>query len=147
MSSKARNITKQPQYQNQFIPLELTLIGSIIATTGKLVGRTKEQSLADFHYYEKHFDELEGGKETTTIKELCDFFVEKYNVPENYKNYIILLTDKRKRMTKTPLVTLCTDDYKILPIGNDLVPKGLIMEWYRLAEDASDSIDVEFVYR
>lgn len=146
MSSRINKIKEQEEFKDQFRVLDLTLIGSIITSIGKLSGKTPEQCLSTFRYYEKNFGELQNDKESTTVKELCEFFIDKYDMKPEFRKYLILLTDKRTVNPKTPLVTLRTDDYKILPILGDFRPRGIIMDWYRLGEDASDSINVELIY-
>ena len=80
-----------------------SLIGSVIVTIGKLSGKTEPEMLDDFARFSKDEELYKCGN----VKEVCDYIIKDFKMPEEYKPYIVFITDPSNLYT--PLIT-CVDN-------------------------------------
>ena len=132
MSSKAKKIENNVENTKKVQLYELynTLCGSIIVTIGKLVNKTEDFMLEDFAKLAKD-EELAKCK---NIKEVCDYIIKRYEMPDCYKKYIVLVTDPDNLMT--PIVTLGDDDF-VYPLNKEGQYTGILTK---------DGFDMEYIY-
>lgn len=135
MSNMTKSIRKNITAKRNKAVYELygSPIGSIVVSIGKLVGKTEDEMLRD--YKDLQLDtELSKCK---TIREVCDFIGKKYNLPKEYYNSLVLVSDNRNFFT--PIVTIAVED-NILPLNKDGVCFGI------LANLDKDFCEVEYIY-
>lgn len=133
MSSKAKKLESNIENNKKLklFTLYSTLMGSIIVTMGKLVGKTEEEMLDDFAYYSKD-EELFKCK---NIKEVCDYVKRDYGVVEEYEKYIVLCYDEANKYT--PLCTLVDDEGYVQPLDRDGNYLGVL---------AQDDFEMEYIF-
>lgn len=136
MSSKVKKIRESVEADKKLKLYTLygTLVGSVIVTFGKLVGKTEEEMLEDFAYYSKD-EELFKCK---NIKEVCDYIKKEYGVVEDYEDNIVLIYDEKN--VYTPVVTIMDEDGIVYPLDRDGTAIGV------LAHLGSEDIKVECIY-
>lgn len=134
MSSKAKRAEKSIEEYEKKREWEcnLSLIGSIMLTCGKLAGVDAESVYADFANIENKLPK----RAEWSIRTLCDWFIENYyNVSEEQKKYIVVAYDNKGVLT--PIVTLMAGE-EIYPVRPDGVYHGILT--------APSRLETEFVY-
>lgn len=132
MSSTLRKIKKNVEAENNLKKYTLygTLIGSVIVTIGKLSGKTEEELISDFARFSKD----EKLALCNNIKAVCDYIINDYKMPEDYKKYIVLCYDEKG--IYTPIVTLVDGDGIVQPLDRNGTYIGVL----------SKEFEMEFVY-
>ena len=110
-----------------------SLIGSIIVTIGKCVEMDESEMIKWFAQFSKD-EELAKCKNVT---EVCDYIIEKFDMPEEYKDNIVFVYDNNN--VYTPVVSLCIDNM-VLPLDRDGKTLGII------SHIGEENIEVEFIY-
>lgn len=133
MSSTLRKIKKNVEAENNLKKYTLygTLIGSVIVTVGKLSGKTEDELISDFARFSKD-EKLALCK---NIKEVCDYIINDYKMPEDYKKYIVLCYDEKG--IYTPIVTLVDSEGIVQPLDRNGTYIGVL---------SKDDFEMEFVY-
>lgn len=133
MSSTVRKIKKNVEAENNLKKYTLygTLIGSVIVTVGKLSGKTEDELISDFARFSKD-EKLALCK---NIKEVCDYIINDYKMPEDYKKYIVLCYDEKG--IYTPIVTLVDSEGIVQPLDRNGTYIGVL---------SKDDFEMEFVY-
>lgn len=133
MSSAVRIIKKNMKAEENLKKYTLygTLIGSVIVTIGKLSGKTEDELISDFARFSKD----EKLALCNNIKEVCDYIINDYKMPEIYKNNIVLCYDEKG--IYTPIVTLVDGDGIVQPLDRNGTYIGVL---------AKDDFEMEFVY-
>ena len=108
-----------------------SLIGSIIATIGKLSGKNENDMISDFARFSKD-EELAKSK---NVLEVVDYIIKDFNMSEEYKKYIVLCYDENNRYT--PIVTLVDDEGYVQPLDRDGNYLGIL---------AQDDFEMEYIY-
>lgn len=136
MSSKVKKIRENAEADKKLKLYTLygTLVGSVIVTLGKLVGKTENEMLDDFAYYSKD-EEL---FKCQNIKEVVEYIKKDYGVPEEYEDSIVLIYDENNRYT--PVVTIMDEDGIVYPLDRDGNAIGV------LAHLGSEDVKVEYIY-
>lgn len=136
MSSKAKKIEENVEADKKLKLYTLygTLVGSVIVTFGKLVGKSEDEMLKDFAYYSKDEDLFK----CKNIKEVCDYIKRDYGVIEDYEDNIVLIYDEKN--VYTPIVTIMDEDGVVYPLDRDGNAIGV------LAHLGSEDIKVEYIY-
>lgn len=134
MSSKARQLEKKAENYGKMKKYAMysTVIGSAIVTIGKLAQKTEEDLVKDFDMFSDNKNPLWNCK---TIKEVCDYLIKFYDVPNDYKKNIVLVYDEDN--VYTPIVTLEVDD-TILPLDPNGMTLGIL--------NHLDKAVVEYIY-
>ena len=132
MSSTLRKIKKNVEAENNLKKYTLygTLIGSVIVTVGKLSGKTEDELISDFARFSKD----EKLALCNNIKEVCDYIIADYKMPEVYKNNIVLCYDEKG--IYTPIVTLVDSEGIVQPLDRNGTYIGVL----------SKEFEMEFVY-
>lgn len=133
MSNLVKKIQKNVEANKKLKQYTLygSLAGSIIVTVGKLVGKNENDMI-------KEFARLSEDKEffkSKNITEAVDYVIKDFNMPEQYRDYIVLCYDKNDRYT--PIVTLVDDEGYVQPLdryGNYL---GIL---------AQDDFEMEYIF-
>lgn len=108
-----------------------SLVGSIIVTVGKLVGKTEDEMIKDFARFSKD-EELFKSK---NILDAVNYIINDYKMPEEYKKYIVLCYDEAGRYT--PIVTLADDEGYVQPLDRDGNYLGVL---------AQDDFEMEYIF-
>lgn len=133
MSNQVKKIKENVEANKKLEQYTLygSLIGSVIVTIGKLVEKKEDDMIKDFARFSKD-EELAKSK---NILEVCNYIIKDFNMPEEYKKYIVLCYDEAGRYT--PIVTLVDDEGYVQPLdryGNYL---GIL---------AQDDFEMEHIY-
>ena len=112
-----------------------TLAGSVIVTIGKLCKITEDQMIKDFA---KLSNDPEFAK-CNNVKEVCDYIINYYKMPEEYKKYIVLVYDEDGFFT--PIVTILDDEGYIQPLDRDGNYMGVLANFGK-----KESIQFEEIY-
>lgn len=108
-----------------------SLVGSIIVTVGKLVGKTEDEMIKDFARFSKD-EELFKSK---NILDVVNYIIKDFNMPEEYKKYIVLCYDEGGRYT--PIVTVVDDEGYVQPLDRDGNYLGVL---------AQDDFEMEYIF-
>lgn len=108
-----------------------SLIGSIIVTIGKLVGKKEDEMIKDFARFSKD-EELAKSKNVT---EVVDYIIKDFSMPEVYKKYIVLCYDERGRYT--PVITVVDEEGYVQPLDRDGAYLGVL---------AQDDFEMEYIF-
>lgn len=108
-----------------------SLVGSIIVTVGKLVGKTEDEMINDFARFSKD-EELFKSK---NILDAVNYIIKDFNMPEEYKKYIVLCYDEEGRYT--PIVTVVDDEGYVQPLDRDGNYLGVL---------AQDDFEMEYMF-
>lgn len=108
-----------------------SLIGSIIVTVGKLVGKNENDMIKDFARFSKD-EELAKSK---NILEVVDYVIKDFNMPEEYKKYIVLCYDENNKYT--PVITIVDDEGYVQPLDRDGVYLGVL---------AQEDFEMEYIF-
>lgn len=108
-----------------------SLIGSIVVTIGKLVGKKEDEMIKDFARFSKD-EELAKSKNVT---EVVDYIIKDFSMPEVYKKYIVLCYDERGRYT--PVITVVDEEGYVQPLDRDGVYLGVL---------AQDDFEMEYIF-
>lgn len=108
-----------------------SLVGSIIVTVGKLVGKTEDEMIKDFARFSKD-EELFKSK---NILDAVNYIIKDFNMPEGYKKYIVLCYDEEGRYT--PIVTVVDDEGYVQPLDRDGNYLGVL---------AQDDFEMEYIF-
>lgn len=108
-----------------------SLVGSIIVTVGKLVGKTEDEMIKDFARFSKD-EELFKSK---NILDAVNYIIKDFNMPEEYKKYIVLCYDEEGRYT--PIVTVVDDEGYVQPLDRDGNYLGVL---------AQDDFEMEYMF-
>ena len=112
-----------------------TLAGSVIVTIGKLCKITEDQMIKDFA---KLSNDSEFAK-CNNVKEVCDYIINYYKMPEEYKKYIVLVYDEDGFFT--PIVTILDNEGYIQPLDRDGNYMGVLANFGK-----KESIQFEEIY-
>lgn len=136
MSSTAKKLEKSVKRTENVKKYELygSLLGSCIATIGKLSGKTEKEVISEF-YKLKNDAEFSQSK---NVLEACDYLLKYFDTDEKYKDNIILVYDEKNRFT--PMVTLEVDN-QILGLDPEGTPFGV------LAHLDDDDVFFEYIYK
>lgn len=108
-----------------------SVFGSVIVTVGKLSGKTEDELISDFARFSKD----ENLALCKNIKEVCDYIIADYKMPEEYKKYIVLCYDEEGKYT--PIVTLLDDEGYVQSLDRNGTYIGIL---------ATDDFEMEHVY-
>lgn len=108
-----------------------SLVGSIIVTVGKLVGKTEDEMIKDFARFSKD-EELFKSK---NILDAVNYIIKDFNMPEEYKKYIVLCYDEEGRYT--PIVTVVDEEGYVQPLDRDGNYLGVL---------AQDDFEMEYIF-
>lgn len=135
MSSKAKKIANNAESMIAYKKYEMynSLFGSILVSVGKLSGVTEKKLLEDFEFFKT--DEI--ASLCKNVRDLTKYLTLFYGMPEDYKDYLVLVYDKNNRFTA--LVSIEENGY-ILPLAPDGIPNGI------LQHIGDDSIEVEYIF-
>ena len=135
MSNKVNKIKENVEANRKLKSYTLygSLIGSIIVSIGKLVGKTEEEMIEDFAKFSKD-EELAKCK---NVLEVCDYVSSLYNLDDNYKQNLVLVYDDNNMYT--PVVTLCVDG-AVLPLDKNGNYLGV------LSKIGEEDIEIEYIY-
>ena len=135
MSSKVKKIQNNVETTKkvQLHKLYNTLCGSIIVTIGKCVEMDENEMIKWFAEFSKD-EELAKCK---NVLEVCDYIIEKFHMPEEYKDNIVFVYDNNN--VYTPVVSLCIDNM-VLPLDRDGKTLGII------SHIGEENIEVEWIY-
>lgn len=133
MSSRVSKIKENAKAEENLKRYTLygSMIGSVIVTVGKLSGKKENELISDFARFSKD-EKLALCK---NIKEVCDYIIADYKMPENYKKYIVLCYDEKG--IYTPVVTLVDDEEYVQPLDRNGAYIGVL---------AQDDFEMEYVY-
>lgn len=108
-----------------------SLVGSIIVTVGKLVGKTEDEMIKDFDRF-LNDEELFKSKH---ILDAVNYIIKDFDMPEEYKKYIVVCYDEEGRYT--PIVTVVDDEGYVQPLGRDGNYLGVL---------AQDDFEMEYIF-
>lgn len=133
MSNSVKKIQKNAETNKKLKTYTLygSLIGSVIVTIGKLVGKKEDEMIKDFARFSKD-DELAKSK---NILEVCNYVIKDFNMPEEYKKYIVLCYDEEGRYT--PVVTVIDEEGYVQPLDRDGNYLGVL---------AQDDFEMEYIF-
>lgn len=136
MSNQVKKIEKEMKKTENVKKYELygSVLGSAIATIGKLSGKTEKEIISEFDKLKN--DDL--FSQSKNILEACNFLLKYFNTDEKYKNNIILVYDDKNRFT--PMVTLEVDN-QILGLDPEGTSFGV------LAHLDDDDVFYEYIYK
>ena len=137
MSSKAKKIQENAEANEKLKRYTLygSLAGSIIVTIGKLCKITEDQMIKDFAKLSKDEEFYKCGN----IMEACDYVINYYKMPEEYKKYIVLVYDEDNKYT--PVVTVLDEDGYIQPLDREGNYLGILANYGN-----KESIQFEEIY-
>ena len=135
MSSKAKKIANNIEETLAYKKYEMygSLFGSILVSVGKLSGITEEKLLEDFEMFKTD----DGVSACKNIQEITDYIIHFYGMPDDYRDHLVLVHDKRD--IYTPVVTIEEDGY-ILPLAPEGIHMGI------LQQVGNDYIEVEYIF-
>ena len=133
MSSVIKKIKENAEANKKLKTYTLygSLIGSIIVTIGKLAQKTEDEMIKDFARFSKD-EELSKSK---NILEVVNYIIKDFNMPEEYKKYIVLCYDENDKYT--PIVTLVDDEGYVQPLDRDGTYLGVL---------AQDDFEMEYIF-
>lgn len=133
MSSKSKRLEENVKAEENLKKYTLygSVFGSVIVTVGKLSGKTEDELISDFARFSKD----ENLALCKNIKEVCDYIIADYKMPEEYKKYIVLCYDEEGKYT--PIVTLVDDEGYVQPLDRNGTYIGIL---------ATDDFEMEHVY-
>lgn len=133
MSSKAKRLEENVKAEENLKKYTLygSVFGSVIVTVGKLSGKTEDELISDFARFSKD----ENLALCKNIKEVCDYIIADYKMPESYKKYIVLCYDEAGKYT--PIVTLIDDEGYVQPLDRNGTYIGVL---------ATDDFEMEYIY-
>lgn len=136
MSNQVKKIEKEMKKTENVKKYELygSVLGSAIATIGKLSGKTEKEIISEFDKLKN--DDL--FSQSKNVLEACNFLLKYFNTDEKYKNNIILVYDDKNRFT--PMVTLEVDN-QILGLDPEGTSFGV------LAHLDDDDVFYEYIYK
>ena len=136
MSNKVKKIEKEMKKTENVKKYELygSVLGSAIATIGKLSGKTEKEIISEFDKLKN--DDL--FSQSKNILESCNYLLKYFDTDEKYKDNIILVYDEKNRFT--PIVTLEVDN-QILGLDPEGTPFGI------LAHLDDDDVFFEYIYK
>ena len=136
MSNQVKKIEKEMKKTENVKKYELygSVLGSAIATIGKLSGKTEKEIISEFDKLKN--DDL--FSQSKNVLEACNFLLKYFNTDEKYKNNIILVYDDKNRFT--PMVTLEVDN-QILGLDPEGTSFGV------LAHLDDDHVFYEYIYK
>ena len=133
MSSLVKKIQKNVEANKKLEQYTLygSLMGSVIVTIGKLVGKKEDDMIKDFARFSKD-EELAKSK---NILEVVDYVIKDFKMPEEYKKYIVLAYDENGKYT--PVVTVVDEEGYVQPLDRDGVYLGIL---------AQDDFEMEYIF-
>ncbi len=133
MSNRVKQIKENAEANKKLKLYTLygSIIGSIIVTIGKLVGKKEDDMIKDFARFSKD-EELAKSK---NILEVVDYIIKDFKMPEEYKKYIVLAYDENDKYT--PIVTLVDDEGYVQPLDRDGNYLGIL---------AQDDFEMEYIF-
>lgn len=133
MSNQVKKIKKNVEADKKLKTYTLygSLIGSIIVTIGKLVEKTEDEMIKDFARFSKDEDLAN----SRNILEAVNYVIKDFNMPEEYKKYIVLCYDENNKFT--PIVTLVDDEGYVQPLDRDGTYLGVL---------AQDDFEMEYIF-
>lgn len=136
MSNQVKKIEKEMKKTENVKKYELygSVLGSAIATIGKLSGKTEKEIISEFDKLKN--DDL--FSQSKNVLEACNFLLKYFDTDEKYKNNIILVYDDKNRFT--PMVTLEVDN-QILGLDPEGTSFGV------LAHLDDDDVFYEYIYK
>ena len=135
MSNLVKKIQKNVEAKKnlELYTLYGSLIGSCIVSIGKLVGMNETEMVKWF----ANFSLDEELSKCKNVQEVCDYIISKFNMPEEYKENLVLVYDTENKYT--PVVTICIDN-TILPLDKNGMRIGILSHF------EEDNIEWEYVY-
>lgn len=133
MSNQTKKIRENAKAEENLKKYTLygSVFGSVIVTVGKLSGKTEDELISDFARFSKD----ENLALCKNIKEVCDYIIADYKMPEEYKKYIVLCYDEEGKYT--PIVTVVDDEGYVQPLDRNGTYIGIL---------ATDDFEMEYVY-
>lgn len=133
MSNKIKKIKENAKAEENLKKYTLygSVFGSVIVTVGKLSGKKENELISDFARFSKD----ENLALCKNIKEVCDYIITDYKMPEEYKKYIVLCYDEEGKYT--PIVTVVDDEGYVQPLDRDGAYIGIL---------ATDDFEMEHIY-
>ena len=133
MSNQTKKIRENAKAEENLKKYTLygSVFGSVIVTVGKLSGKKENELISDFARFSKD----ENLALCKNIKEVCDYIIADYKMPEEYKKYIVLCYDEEGKYT--PIVTIVDDEGYVQPLDRDGAYIGIL---------ATDDFEMEYVY-
>ncbi len=133
MSNSVKKIRENAKAEENLKKYTLygSVFGSVIVTVGKLSGKKEDELISDFARFSKD----ENLALCKNIKEVCDYIIAEYKMPEDYKKYIVLCYDEEGKYT--PIVTVVDDEGYVQPLDRDGAYIGIL---------ATDNFEMEYVY-
>lgn len=133
MSNQVKKIKENAKAEENLKKYTLygSVFGSVIVTVGKLSGKKENELISDFARFSKD----ENLALCKNIKEVCDYIIADYKMPEEYKKYIVLCYDEEGKYT--PIVTVVDDEGYVQPLDRDGAYIGIL---------ATDDFEMEYVY-
>lgn len=123
-----KNVTANKRLKSY--TLYMSLMGSIIVTVGKLVGKTEDEMIEDFARFSRDKELLK----SKNVLEAVNYIINDYKMPEEYKKYIVLCYDEEG--IYTPIVTLVDPDGYVQPLDREGTYSGIL----------SKDFEMEYVY-
>ena len=133
MSNRVKQIKENVENNRRLKAYTLygSLIGSVIVTIGKLVKKTEDEMIEDFARFSKDEELYKCGN----VKEVCEYIIKDFNMPEEFKKYIVLCYDEESRYT--PIVTLVDDEGYVQPLDKNGTYMGVL---------AKDDFEMEYIF-
>lgn len=133
MSNQVKKIKENAKAEENLKKYTLygSVFGSVLVTVGKLSGKKENELISDFARFSKD----ENLALCKNIKEVCDYIIADYKMPEEYKKYIVLCYDEEGKYT--PIVTVVDDEGYVQPLDRDGAYIGIL---------ATDNFEMEYVY-
>ena len=123
-----KNVTANKRLKSY--TLYMSLMGSIIVTVGKLVGKTEDEMIEDFARFSRDKELLK----SKNVLEAVNYIINDYKMPEEYKKYIVLCYDEEG--IYTPIVTLINPEGYVQPLDRDGTYSGIL----------SKDFEMEYIY-
>lgn len=123
-----KNVTANKRLKSY--TLYMSLMGSIIVTVGKLVGKTEDEMIEDFTRFSRDKELLK----SKNVLEAVNYIINDYKMPEEYKKYIVLCYDEEG--IYTPIVTLVDEEGYVQPLDRDGTYSGIL----------SKDFEMEYIY-
>lgn len=123
-----KNVTANKRLKSY--TLYMSLMGSIIVTVGKLVGKTEDEMIEDFARFSRDKELLK----SKNILEAVNYIINDYKMPEEYKKYIVLCYDEEG--IYTPIVTLINPEGYVQPLDREGTYSGIL----------SKDFEMEYIY-
>lgn len=123
-----KNVTANKRLKSY--TLYMSLMGSIIVTVGKLVGKTEDEMIEDFARFSRDKELLK----SKNVLEAVNYIINDYKMPEEYKKYIVLCYDEEG--IYTPIVTLVDEEGYVQPLDREGTYSGIL----------SKDFEMEYIY-